>query len=73
LAVTSAHSGCKDTIALEARYYTVKEAAEYLRFSPVTIYRNANSGRLLGKRYGRNWRFTQEQLDSFLTDHKPVR
>src|SRR5687768_17372091 len=73
LAVTSAHSGRPGHMVSQARYYTVKEAAEYLRFSPITIYRNAYSGRLRGKRYGRSWRFTREHLDSLLIDHQPLR
>ena len=52
-----------------ARFYTVKETAQILGFSPNTIYKYLDSGRLKGTRgsaeQGR-FRIPQSQLDSFL-------
>lgn len=41
---------------------TVKEAAEYLRFSESTILRLANQGFIPGAKIGRQWRFSKETI-----------
>jgi excisionase family DNA binding protein len=42
---------------------TVKEAAAYLRLSPLTIHRHLNAGILKGAKHGQQWRIKREDLD----------
>lgn len=42
--------------------FTVKEAAEYLRISEMTVLRLANQGFLPGAKIGRQWRFSKEAI-----------
>lgn len=47
--------------------YTAETAGKYLDFCAVTVKRHARAGKLRGsKPNGRDWRFTQEELDDFL-------
>jgi len=41
---------------------TLKEAADYLRLSEMTVLRLANQGRLPGAKIGRQWRFSKEVI-----------
>jgi excisionase family DNA binding protein len=41
---------------------TVGEVASYLRLSEATIYRMAKAGRIPGRRVGRSWRFSSQQI-----------
>ncbi len=41
---------------------TVKDAAEYLNLSEMTILRLANQGLIPGWKIGRQWRFSREVL-----------
>ncbi len=41
---------------------TVKEAADYLRLSEMTILRLAGRGRIPGAKIGRQWRFEKEAI-----------
>ena len=42
--------------------FTVREAAEYLRFSEATIIRFAKQGILQGVKVGRVWRFSRQTV-----------
>lgn len=46
--------------------YTVKEAAEYLKVSDWTIRNLVNSSELEHVKFGRIYRFTEENLKNFL-------
>lgn len=46
----------------------LKEAAEYLRCHPSTIYRMLKRHELAGFRVGADWRFSQEALDQWVTE-----
>ena len=48
------------------KVYTVNEIAEMTRLSTRTIRRYLSSGQLQGQKIGRQWRFTQTDLASFL-------
>lgn len=49
------------------KYYTLKQASDYLKVTPQTIRNYTNSGKLECERTpGGQRRFTQQQLDSFL-------
>ena len=45
---------------------TFQEAAELLRVSRATMYRLLGSGRLIGHRVGRGWRFYKTDLHAFV-------
>jgi excisionase family DNA binding protein len=49
-------------------YMSVNQAAAYLALCSESVYRAAQSGRLKGKKFGRNWRFRRSWLDEFLAD-----
>jgi len=46
---------------------TPREAAEYLTLNVRTIYRLAKEGKLPGHKVGRNWRFSKDALDKWLS------
>lgn len=49
------------------KFYTVKEAAEILRFSPLTIYRWLKKGKIKGIRLGGGqYRIKKKEIDQFL-------
>jgi excisionase family DNA binding protein len=47
--------------------FTVKDAAKFLNVSPRTIDRAKNDGRLNYRQIGACIRFTQDDLDAFIT------
>jgi excisionase family DNA binding protein len=52
--------------ALDVRlspWWTVDEAATYLRCARVTVYRAIKSGRLRARKFGREWRTRREWID----------
>jgi len=53
---------------MQQEWFTVAEAAEYLRVSRRTIYRLCREGKLVGYRTSRRgyWRFRKEDLDKAL-------
>jgi len=48
---------------MEEKWYTTKEAADYLKVSQMTIFRWMKSGKLSYFKIGGSLRFTQEHLD----------
>ncbi len=42
---------------------TVKEAAAYLKLSPLTIHRHLNTGIIKGAKHGQQWRIRREDLE----------
>jgi len=47
---------------------TPKEAAKYLGFHLVTVYRLLKKGEVPAAKIGGQWRFKKDVLDSWLTD-----
>lgn len=47
---------------------TPKEAAKYLGFHLVTVYRLLKKGEVPATKIGGQWRFKKDVLDSWLTD-----
>lgn len=45
---------------------TVKQLAEYLQLSEMTIYKLANSSSILATKVGRCWRFRKQLVDEWL-------
>ncbi len=46
---------------------TVRELAEYLRFSEAQIYRMANAGLVPACRVGKSWRFSREKIEEWIS------
>ena len=44
----------------------IRELADYLGFSEITVYRKAASGELPGLKIGRSWRFPREEIDRWV-------
>ena len=45
-------------------FYTITETASMLRVSENTIYRMARRGELAGSKVGRQWRFSEDSIQS---------
>lgn len=52
---------------------TVREAADYLRVSEMTILRLANQGVIPGAKIGRQWRFPRESVLNLIGQNKVIR
>jgi len=48
---------------------TIDELSDYLRVSKSTVYKLVQSGRLPGKKAGRQWRFHKNAIDEWLSTH----
>ena len=49
-------------------FYTVEELAAKFKVSPHTIYEYIRSGKLLAKRFGRQYQISQQSIGKFLTE-----
>lgn len=54
--------------AMQNRWMTLQEVAEYLQLSKDMIYRLAQSGRIPASKVGSRWRFRQERIDRWMED-----
>ena len=54
----------------ELKIYTVKEVADLLKVSKMTISRYIQSGKLKSSKLGRMYRITDDDLRKFLADCK---
>ena len=54
--------------AMQSRWMTLQEVAEYLQLSKDMIYRLAQSGRIPASKVGSRWRFRRERIDSWMED-----
>ena len=54
----------------ELKIYTVKEVADLLKVSKMTISRYIQSGKLKSSKLGRMYRLTDDDLRKFLADCK---
>jgi len=52
---------------------TVREAADYLRVSEMTILRLANQGYIQGAKIGRQWRFPRESVLNLVGQSEALR
>lgn len=52
------------------RTYTIKQAAEVLQITEATARELAKQGQLPGSKIGRQWRFTEEDLKTFLDNNR---
>ncbi len=53
-------------MTLEARLLTVREVADAMRVSPMTVYRLIKSGDLEAIRVGRHFRISEHQMREYL-------
>lgn len=51
------------------KFYTRKEVAEILRVSDTTVFRILYEGQLGAMKVGRQWRISQNELDSYIKRH----
>jgi len=58
---------------MSMRTYTIKQAAEVLQINAETARDLARQGKLQGAKIGRNWRFTEHDLEQFLERQRPTR
>ncbi|HUD19864.1 MAG TPA: helix-turn-helix domain-containing protein [Patescibacteria group bacterium] len=54
----------------ETTLMTVREAAQYLRLSSLTIYDYIHAGKLKAVKFGRNYRIVYRDLLQFVDSHK---
>ncbi len=45
---------------------TISEVSKYLKLAESTIYKLAQEGKLPGRKFGGNWRFSREELNEWL-------
>ena len=50
----------------DPRFYHVKDIAELLGVSPMTVYRQISNGRLRAFRIGRSYRISEPALSAFM-------
>ena len=58
----------KDSDALPTQFFTVAEAAEYLRVSRKKLRRLLAAGQINGIKIGSEWRIPEESLQKYLWD-----
>ena len=51
---------------------TVKDVALYLKLAESTVYKLAQNGTLPARKVGGTWRFSQQQLDAWLKESRPL-
>jgi excisionase family DNA binding protein len=49
-----------------AKILTVREVAEYLQLTEVTIYKYVSEGKIPGIKIGSRWRFEKDKIDDLL-------
>jgi excisionase family DNA binding protein len=47
---------------------TLKEVAEYLKLSELSLYRLLHKGKIPGFKIGQQWRFTKNTIDKWIDD-----
>jgi excisionase family DNA binding protein len=52
----------RDTSSLERKVLTVKEVSDYLKIPISTIYNLAREGKLRAVKFGKHWRFLEEEI-----------
>lgn len=56
----------KDWKSMTDTWLTVKEVAQYLKFSPDLIYKLAQQGKIPASKVGTAWRFKREKIDQWM-------
>ena len=62
----------KDYVSMDAamqnRWMTLQEVADYLQLSKDLIYRLAQNGKIPASKVGSRWRFRRERIDRWMED-----
>jgi excisionase family DNA binding protein len=53
-------------VEIVGQILNIKELAEYLKLTEVTIYKYANEGKIPGVKVGSRWRFDKDRIDELL-------
>jgi len=48
------------------RLMTIKEVADYLRLSKVTVYKMTRQGKIPALKIGKQWRYNKAEIDSWV-------
>jgi excisionase family DNA binding protein len=48
------------------RLMTIKEVADYLRLSKVTVYKMTREGKIPASKIGKQWRYNKTEIDSWV-------
>lgn len=56
---------------LKDEMLTIEELASYLKLKPQTIYKWAQSGKIPGAKFGKEWRFRRSQIEAWIDSHMP--
>ena len=51
---------------------TLKQVADYLKVSQITVHRLAHSGSIPGVKIGRQWRFSRHRIELILRRRGPM-
>jgi excisionase family DNA binding protein len=54
-----------------AKWITLDELAEYLKFSRTKLYRLAQEGEIPASKVGSQWRFNRQEIDDWVTNQRP--
>lgn len=53
-------------------YLNLEETADLLKVSTQTVYNMIKSGRLKGKKFGREWRFLRKNLENLIQSDQAI-
>ncbi|MBA7504137.1 hypothetical protein ES706_02762 [subsurface metagenome] len=48
------------------RLMTIREVADYLRLSKVTVYKMTRQGKIPALKIGKQWRYNKSEIDSWV-------
>ncbi len=48
---------------------TIEEVADYLKLKPQTIYKWAQTGKIPGAKFGKEWRFRRSLIETWIDNH----
>jgi excisionase family DNA binding protein len=51
--------------SMETNFMTVREVAQFLRISEITVYRLAEAKTLPGRKHGKQWRFPKNEIEEW--------
>lgn len=65
---SSSSLGGSDVHVLDDEMLTIEEVATYLKLKPQTIYKWAQTGRITGAKFGKEWRFRRSTIEEWIDD-----
>jgi len=64
-------AGYRMTLHMMDELLTAKQVQDLLKVDRTTVYRMLNDGRLIGVRIGQQWRFSRQEIETFLSGLHP--